>query len=208
MINPRIHVHISRIAAQGVRIEQRVAELVHVILKILLLRGALRRSDFHFLGIDIGDALSGGKETAVAGIQAINLHRVAAGDCRRVDVLRLQLVNAHAVFPNLDFFFQHVNAVVIRRRNGPARRVNVNLHQARARGVATDLIAEIENERIVNEHRLETVRRIQDPIRLRGQAERRKVLVVVQIVPKLHRPALLRQARRAGTAHSQAGACA
>src|SRR5207247_3235408 len=107
-----------------------------VILKVLLLRRALRQTDFLLLGIDVGNVSSGTEETTVAGIEAIDLHGVTTGDLRRVDVLRLQLVDVHAVLPNLDFFFQDVNAIVIRGGNRPAGRVQPTVHTAWPRGAA------------------------------------------------------------------------
>ena len=55
----------------------------------------------------------------------------------------------------------------------------------------------------MDEHRLEIIRRVKDPIRLRRQPERRKFFVVVELIPEFDGPALFREALGAGAAHAQ-----
>ena len=208
MIDPRVHVHVGGVAVERVpviRAVQHRAEGVHVTANVLLLGIALRQQNLTFFGIDVINGLSRGGEAGVAGIWAIDLHHVSAGDLGAAQMFRLQFVDIHAVFASLDFFFEYIDAVVIRRRDGATAGVHIHLDKSRAGCIAANVPAQLINEWIVNQDRFVIVRRIQDPIRIGRHSEGREVLVGVEFVPPFDRETFFGQILRAGAADIDSG---
>ena len=89
----------------------------------------------------------------------------------------------------------------------PARATGENhFHEARARRVAAEVAAQLVDERIVNQHRVVKVRRVEHPVGVGGHSEQRVIFLVIELIEELHRETRLRQACRTGAALTKARA--
>ena len=65
-----------------------------------------------------------------------------------------------------------------------------------------EVAAQLMREGIVNHHRVEGVRRVENPVGIRRQAQQREVLLLIELINELHCEAQLRHPRRGRAAHT------
>ena len=167
MIDPGVHVDELAVTDRRIGVigsgEGR-AEGVQVVLEIGQLRLLLRGSNVSVLWFKTIDGLPGRvKGRGPRGI-AVDAHQVAAGDGGRCFVAELELVDVHAILVDLDFFLQHVGAVVIGAIERPASGVPDDLDKPGPRGVAAGLVAQLVCHRIMDLNRVKIVDRVKHEI--------------------------------------------
>ena len=207
MVNPRIHVGIGGVT-QGwigeVGPVQGAAKRREIIADILFLGVTLRQFDFRFLRIDVDNRLAGCPESGISRVRTIYFQDVTAGDRRCRQMLRFEFVDIDTVAVAFDFLFKNINAIIIRGRDTSAGGVHVDLGEARARRVTPDVIAQFEDERVVDEDRLKIIRRVHDPVRFRGHAKDWKAFSIVKLIPPFYFETFLRIINRAGAPDTDA----
>jgi len=129
-----------------------------------LLSVPFRSFDIDFLRIDILDGLAGGSETGIARIGTIDFEDVSTCDTRLTIVFREDAGHVHPILVAADFFHQGIHSVIISGRDGAAINIEEHFHKARAGGIASDLVTQFENERIVHQGKIEIVGPPEHPV--------------------------------------------
>src|SRR5258706_15644542 len=62
-----------------------------------------------------------------------------------------------------------------------------NLHETRPRRITPHVTTQLVDQRVVNHRQVVVVGRVKNPIRFRGKAGQRKMLLFVELVHELHR---------------------